>query len=215
MTLLLTFFVVFYASTEGISNSELNSILSPFKGGRGVLNENSAIPEKDLVKRFRRAQEWEDFNRFIKDRGLQDEVQLDLTNQGNRIILKESLTFLSGQAGLLERSKEVLAEISYLFDDSVAEIEVQGHTDNVPIRNAASRSNWELGAERAISVLRFLVENTNLDASRFKAASLGEFRPVASNETPEGKRQNRRVEILIRYKDGQSRIFDPSASNLQ
>lgn len=207
VTLLLTFFVIFYASTEGISDSDLNAIISPFKGGEGVLLETSAIPAKDLAKRFRRAERWEKFSQYIKDAGLGEEVVLDLFETGNRIILKESLTFSSGQSNLLTRSESVMKEITFLFDDSVSEIEIQGHTDNVPIRNAGYRSNWELGSERAISVLRFLVENTNIDPSVFKASSVGEFRPVATNETDEGRRLNRRVEILIRYKDGLPRSF--------
>lgn len=207
MTLLLTFFVVFYASTEGINDAELSAIIIPFKGGEGVLNETSVIPAKDLAKRFKRAEEWERLSRYIDEQGLGDEVVLDLLETGNRIILRESLTFQSGQAQLLKQSEEVLKEISYLFDDNVSSVEVQGHTDNIPIRRSDRLSNWGLGAERAISVLRFLVENTNLPPEKFKATSLGEFHPIASNDTPQGRRENRRVEILIRYSDGKPRAF--------
>jgi chemotaxis protein MotB len=209
VTLLLTFFVVFYASTEGISNTDLNAILSPFKSGEGVLKETSVIPATDLAKRYQRAERWERFNEYIKERGLSDQVSIDLLPTGNRIILKESLTFESGAAFLLERSKAVLKEITYLFDESIMEVEVQGHTDNIPIRNAAAKSNWNLGAERAISVLSFLLENTNINPQSFKAASHGEFHPVAPNDDADGRRLNRRVEILIRYKDGKPRVFDP------
>lgn len=211
VTLLLTFFIVMYAATEGISSSDFNAIISPFKGGEGVLNETSVIPANDLAKRFKRAERWERFSSYIKEKGLDGVVGLELMPNGNRIILKESLTFNSGDAELLEGSKNVLKEITFLFDDSVGEIEIQGHTDNIPIRNARAKTNWNLGSERAISVLRFMVENTNLAPDLFKASTQGEFRPVAPNDTDEGRKQNRRVEILIKYKDGKSRIFDPAA----
>jgi chemotaxis protein MotB len=210
ITLLLTFFIVMYSATDGISTSEMNAIISPFKGGEGVLDQTSVIPANDLVKRFKRAEQWERFSDFIKEKGLSDQVGLELMPSGNRIILKESLTFNSGDSELLSGSKNVLKEITFLFDDSVGEIEVQGHTDNIPIRNARAKTNWNLGSERAISVLRFLVENTNLPPELFKAATHAEFRPVAANDTDEGRKQNRRVEILIRYKDGKSRLFDPA-----
>lgn len=212
VTLLLTFFIVMYAATEGISTSDMNAIISPFKGGEGVLDETSIIPANDLAKRFKRAERWERFSSFLKEKGLADVVGLELMAQGNRIVLKESLTFNSGEADLLSGSKDVLKEITFLFDSSVGEIEVVGHTDNIPIRNARSKTNWNLGSERAIAVLRFLIENTNLPPQIFKASTAAEFQPVATNDTDEGRRQNRRVEILIRYKDGLPRIFDPSVT---
>lgn len=211
ITLLLTFFIVMYAATDGISTSDMNAIISPFKGGEGVLDETSVIPANDVARRFKRAERWERFSSFLKDKGLDGVVGLELMPNGNRIVLKESLTFNSGDSQLLEGSKSVLKEITFLFDDAVGEIEVQGHTDNIPIRNARAKTNWNLGSERAISVLRFLVENTNLPPGLFKASTQGEFKPVAANDTDEGRKLNRRVEILIKYKDGKARIFDPAS----
>ena len=198
ITLLLVFFVVFYSLTPGIASSKLQTIISAFKGGEGVLNESSVIPVASLADRRTRERMWTDLNNSFRNRGI-DGIQIDLTEEGNRIILRESLTFRSGDAQLLQQSEGILQEIAYLLDDNVAEVEVQGHTDNIPVRNSAFFSNWSLGANRAISVLRFLVENTNLPAERFKASSRGEFDPIASNDTNEGRIQNRRVEILVRY----------------
>jgi chemotaxis protein MotB len=200
MTLMLVFFVVFYSMTDGIEDSKLNAIVSPFQGGQGVLDESSVIPAGSLAERLRqREQRWENLNDYINEENLKDQVQLDLMPQGNRIILKESLTFRSGQSTLLEQSEDVLKEITYLFDKDVAEIEVQGNTDNRPIRSGRYRSNWDLGAARAISVLQFLIANTDIPPEKFKASSVAEYRPLASNETVEGRRANRRVEVLIRY----------------
>ena len=201
ITLLLVFFVVFYSLTPGIEESKLQTIISAFKGGEGVLTESSIIPASSLADRMSRSRRWEDLNTFIDQNQLSDQVQIDLIPEGNRIILKESLTFRSGEANLLQQSQAVLQEITYLFDDEVVEVEVQGHTDNIPVRNSVYFSNWSLGAQRAISVLRYLVENTNLPPERFKASSLGEFRPIASNDSQPGRNQNRRVEILIRYRN--------------
>lgn len=213
MTLMLVFFVVFYSMTDGIEDSQLSAVVRSFQGGEGVLNESSVIPAGSVAERLKKREErWEQLNEYVDEQNLKDQVQLDLMPQGNRIILKESLTFSSGASTLKEQSRGLLEEITYLFDENIEEIEIQGHTDNKPIRSARYRSNWDLGAERAISVLRFLVANTNIPPERFKACSLGEFRPLASNETDEGRRANRRVEILIRYRDDGSRGRGPAGT---
>ena len=199
ITLLLVFFVVFYAITPGVEESKLKAIKAVFDGGEGILNESSVIPIESLADRVSRSKRWEDLNSYIASNNLSDQVQIDLTSQGNRIILKESLTFTSGDFRLLEKSSSILRQITYLFDESISQVEVQGHTDNIPVRSSRVRSNWDLGSERAISVLLFLMENTNLPPERFKASSLGEFEPIASNEDAAGRALNRRVEILIRY----------------
>lgn len=214
MTLMLVFFVVFYSMTDGIEQSKLSAIVRPFKGGQGVLKESSVIPAGSLAERMRqREQRWNDLNDYIDQQDLKDQVQLDLMPQGNRIILKESLTFRSGQSTLLEQSEDVLKEITYLFDQDVAEIEVQGHTDNRPIRSGRYRSNWDLGAARAISVLQFLVANTDIPPEKFKASTVAEFRPLANNETDAGRRANRRVEVLIRYQQDEEVQETPRRSN--
>jgi chemotaxis protein MotB len=224
ITLLLVFFVVFYAVTPDVDESKLKTLLSEFQGGEGVLTESSVIPAESVVDRRKRAERWEGLSRYIEQNQLSDQVQVDLMPAGNRIILKESLTFTSGDARLLDASASVLREITFLFDDSISEIEVQGHTDNIPVRSSRYRSNWDLGAERAISVLLFLMENTNLEPERFKVSSLGEYRPIASNESDAGRRANRRVEILIRYKSeqemqqpslqpGQPEVVNPGMNN--
>lgn len=203
------FFVVFYAITPGVEESKLKAIQSAFEGGEGILNESSVIPIDALAEKLKRSERWEALNTYIQENNLGDQVQLDLMETGNRIILKESLTFLSGDYNLLDKSKNILREITYLFDDTIAEVEVQGHTDNVPIKTSRYRSNWDLGAERAISVLLFLIENTNLPPSTFKASSLGEYHPIASNEDASGRALNRRVEILIRYKQSTPEVIAP------
>ncbi|TNE73635.1 hypothetical protein EP331_03770 [bacterium] len=199
ITLLLVFFVVFYAITPGVEESKLKAIQSAFDGGEGILNESSVIPIDALAEKMKRSERWEALNTYIAENNLGDQVQIDLMETGNRIILKESLTFLSGDFNLLDKSKNILREITYLFDETIAEVEVQGHTDNIPVRSSRYRSNWDLGAERSISVLLFLLENTNLPPEKFKASSLGEYQPIADNADASGRGLNRRVEILIRY----------------
>jgi chemotaxis protein MotB len=80
-------------------------------------------------------------------------------------------------------------------------VEVFGHTDNRPVTNSSGRypSNWELGAARAISVVRYLGDKGDIEQKRFEASTPGPYHPRVSNETKEGRRKNRRVEIFVRY----------------
>ena len=77
-------------------------------------------------------------------------------------------------------------------------VEVQGHTDSVPINGEKFNSNWHLGAARAVTVVQYLVNAADMPSEDFKASSYGENKPVATNITTEGRLQNRRVEIYIR-----------------
>lgn len=210
ITLLMVFFVVFYAMTPGVEDSKLKAIKAVFDGGEGILNESSVIPIDALAERMQRVERWEELSRYIEENGLTDQVQIDLLPSGNRIILKESLTFLSGDFRLLDKSQSILKQITYLFDEDIEQVEVQGHTDNIPVRSGRVRSNWDLGSERAISVLLFLLENTNLPPEKFKSSSIGEYQPIANNDDPASRALNRRVEILIRYRQsdgyGEQRI---------
>ena len=74
--------------------------------------------------------------------------------------------------------------------------QIEGHTDNLPIHNSQYRSNWELAAARGLGVVRAMNE-AGMDARLLSAASYGEFHPAASNETPDGRAENRRIEVIL------------------
>jgi chemotaxis protein MotB len=86
---------------------------------------------------------------------------------------------------------------------------IEGHTDNEPIRHSGWKSNWELSANRALSVLHYLVDNRGISPTRLSALAYGEFHPVTSNDAKQGRQLNRRVEIVIlprvaKVKEGES-----------
>jgi chemotaxis protein MotB len=117
------------------------------------------------------------------------------------IALPSAVFFNSGQVTLKKKAESSLARvgnaIKAVFPNGT--IRVEGHTDSDPIRKTRHlyASNWELSAMRAASVLRFLTSKCNLSPDRLHIAGFGEYQPVASNNTKEGKKQNRRVEIVI------------------
>jgi chemotaxis protein MotB len=111
--------------------------------------------------------------------------------------LATDILFDSGSARLSKAGAEALAEVAQVLQ-SIADrrYQVEGHTDNVPIGSAKYPSNWELAAERALTVVKTMV-TSGLDAERVSAASFGEFKPATTNRTAEGRTANRRIEIVV------------------
>ncbi|OGS39521.1 MAG: hypothetical protein A2506_03705 [Elusimicrobia bacterium RIFOXYD12_FULL_66_9] len=129
-----------------------------------------------------------------------------VTSRRVRLTLPSPVLFSEGSAQLAPDAAEVLAPLARLFADSGSPVLVEGHTDDVRIVGGRFHTNWELSAARSFSVIEFLI-GQGLAPQRFQARGYGEHRPAASNLTPEGRQQNRRIEIsLIREtrKDGGS-----------
>ena len=113
----------------------------------------------------------------------------------------DKILFDSGQAALKPAGIRVLQQIGDILKSAVdKDIQVEGHTDNVPIRGTLTQvypSNWELSTARANTVLHFLQDKTDIPGERLSAVGYGEYRPIASNSTPEGRALNRRIQIVL------------------
>jgi chemotaxis protein MotB len=139
-------------------------------------------------------------------RGLEDEMRTELESKDVTISnLKGKLTvnildrvmFDSGEAALKPDGESVLRKIApILAAHPELKIQVIGHTDNVPVRNRFA-SNWELSTARALAAVHFLTEKVGVDPHRVGVAGYGEYRPIASNATAEGRAKNRRIAIAI------------------
>ncbi len=131
---------------------------------------------------------------------------MDVDREDGYVILsfKEKMLFASGRAELNEEAMSFLQQIFMMLEgsqDSYRLLRIEGHTDNVPIRNANYEDNWDLSMARAGSVLRFISDGTMIDETKFFAGGYGETRPIDSNETEEGKARNRRVDIVCERRD--------------
>jgi chemotaxis protein MotB len=137
------------------------------------------------------------------------QIQIEQLREGLRLNVAQDILFASGSTELNESGQKVLRRVAGELVKLPHGVEVQGHTDNVPVR-ASSRfpSNWELAAARAAQVVR-LFAGAGVDPSRLRAVSFGEFHPVASNETPEGRLRNRRIEIRLEPVDVSDLPSDP------
>ena len=117
-----------------------------------------------------------------------------------RVDMVDEILFDSGEATLKEEGQTVLKKIASVLVTANRVIQVQGHTDNVPIKGRLAEhfpTNWDLSAARAVNVVRFLQEEAGLDPQSLSATGLSEYRPRATNDTNEGRQKNRRIEILL------------------
>lgn len=134
----------------------------------------------------------------VKENNLNSEVDIEFNSQYVQLTLNGSILFDSGSVELKEKALPVLDKVGVILERYASSvIEIEGHTDNVPMSGAKYSNNDELSSGRALSVFNYLIENTNLDPSMVKHAGRGEYVPIADNSTPEGRAKNRRVEIRI------------------
>lgn len=126
-------------------------------------------------------------------------AKLEMTERGLVITFLAEVFFAPGKDVVSESGKESLKKVAEVLNGDVknSNVAIEGHTDSDPIKRSGWKSNWELSSGRALSVLHFLIDECAVAAQRLSADGYGEFRPVAANDTPENKRQNRRVEIVI------------------
>ena len=159
------------------------------------VNELEEFEEKQRAAAEQLAEEIEE---AVEESQFADEIDVDFTAQYVSLTLNGALLFDSGSAELKEEAKPLMDKIGQLLARyAQSTIEIEGHTDNVPIHNARFADNNELSSFRALSVFNYFMETTFLDPATIKHSGRGEYLPVADNATPEGRAQNRRVEIKI------------------
>lgn len=124
-------------------------------------------------------------------------VTLHRESEGLVISLREFGFFDSGSAALRSSAYPALDRIAAILALRICHVRVEGHTDNVPIHTPQMGSNWELSTARATELVRLLIERYRFSPERLSAAGYAEFHPIASNDTPEGRAQNRRVDLVI------------------
>ncbi len=126
---------------------------------------------------------------------------LTVSNRGGRVYVSmdNKLMFASGSFNLNPKGKSALVKLAAVLQDNPdINILVEGHTDSVPYSGSGNlQDNWDLSAKRATSIVRILVENSTISPIKITAAGRGEYNPVESNTTPEGRAKNRRTEIIL------------------
>jgi chemotaxis protein MotB len=190
LSLLLIFFVMF-------------SVLSK-TGGKPVAEENhnhvaANTHMEDLSARDEMVGE---MSSAIKKHNLGNDVSVMAVNKEIIVTLKERVTFRPGEAETLKSSEPMLDTIAQIIKRYPAFlVDIEGHTDNVPIKTRLYPSNWELSVARSTNVLKYFINHNGIDPSRLSIKGYADQKPLAVNDTSENRAQNRRVEIRLKEKE--------------
>ncbi|HEX4075533.1 MAG TPA: OmpA family protein [Candidatus Acidoferrales bacterium] len=171
-------------------DTDLSQMVPPMKG---VITN---APDREAIAVIRRTLE----KTLAKEIEGQS-VGIHETREGLVVSLREIGFFDSGSATLRPGAEATLKQIADVLRDLPESIRIEGHTDNVPIHNAAFPSNWELSTARATEIVKLFITQYRMDPARLQASGYAEYHPAASNGTADGRALNRRVDIVIVARD--------------
>jgi chemotaxis protein MotB len=204
--LILLCFFIMLTSFASLEHSRITQFVqsfanavSVFDGGRSlepgktIINSDAMVVDKEdpIALLFEKVQ------RLGKQSGL-DDVSIQRSERGVILTLADKMLFESGQAVLSPSSHPLLKKIGQVVNSTQARIDIQGHTDDRPIRTGAYPSNWELSSARAVNVLRFLIADAGVPPHRLSAVGLSKYHPLVPNTSEQNRARNRRVEIIFK-----------------
>ena len=210
MSLLVTFFVLMY-SMSSVSSEKFEaaakSMQSAFGGGESIIEGSTVVDtetetvtetieetiDPELVKMYN------EVVAFLETKEMTSQASVEYDKDGIYVNIQESILFGSGSAIIADSGKSTLNDLGELIQQFDNAVVIEGYTDNVPMNNNNFSSNWELSTGRALSVLRYLSEERNVDPTRLAAKGYGEYHPIVPNDSESNKAKNRRVNIVLVY----------------
>jgi len=194
MTILMIFFLVLYAFSFVVSEVRFERIVQSLQ--KDVGGEVNKEYMRRVIKKAREREAAEEMYGLIDEKRLKKFANVRIDKKGIKVIFRSPVIFDFGKAELKPEIISVLSAVARVIKDMPNEIMVEGHTDDKPIVSGEFRSNWELSAARAFSVIRYFIEQ-GVDSRRLSAIGYGEYRPLYPNDTEEHRAYNRRIEIDI------------------
>ncbi len=220
VTLLMCFFVLLFAFSE-IDAQKFDAVMKSFQGSAGVLESGKSLsedelvfdasPEKDTTPETTTPEELEIVQEILREmtekleeelsgRDLIDVVEFDIVDTKLIIKLKDNVLFDPAKADIKPDALGILNILGETLQGdifSMSDFRIEGHTDNVPINTIRFPSNWELSASRATSVLRYFRDELDFPEEHLAISGYADMKPLETNDTPEGRAANRRVEIIV------------------
>jgi len=177
-----------YINSTG-RDTEGDTIPEDLESATEMMEEAKLKESEELAEKIEEA---------VKEKNLDKEIDIEFTAQYVQLTLNGALLFDSGSVVIKEEAMPLMNQLGIILQRfSEGNIEIEGHTDNVPMSGAKYSNNDELSSGRALSVFYYLEDNTTLDMSKVKHSGRGEYAPIADNATEEGRARNRRVEIKV------------------
>lgn len=208
VTQILIFFVLLF-SMSALDVEKFRAALVSLQGALGFLEQPVLVPPDETAIEPPSGIEERDYlqmlqiqdllQRELQRGGVEASVVFNLEERGLVIRFADSVLFDLGKADIKAEGRETLKYIGHVLVDIPNHVRVEGHTDDLPISTAVFPSNWELSTARATNVLRYLIDAAGIQAERLSAAGYGEYRPVAPNDSPENRKLNRRVDVVLLF----------------
>lgn len=220
LTLLLALFIILFASSQ-IDSKKYEQIMralnTAFTGGTAMFETSSIVPiqknpsDNSTKKTEATAQaaqmkkETEDMEKlkkeldqYIQDNKLTTQLETSINSDMLKITIRDQAIFNSGSAQVKPEAQKLAVAVSSMLSGYPGyNIEVSGYTDNVPIHTAEFDSNWDLSSRRSLNFMKYLLQGSGVDPSRYRSTGYGEYKPIDTNATAEGRARNRRVEVSI------------------
>lgn len=201
MTLLLGFFILLL-SFSSMDAARYREISGSLRQSFGAQKEKEMVPEGEDIPQGASTKLKNEFimkkiKAVLGPELAKNGIEAETVNDKVILRMKDDITFDLGQAKIRDDARPILKKIRDVIANVPGDVMVIGHTDNLPINSPLYHSNWDLSAARAASVVDFLLESKNIDASRLSAVGKGESMPLLPNDTSEHRARNRRVEIVF------------------
>ena len=209
MTLLLVFFVLLF-SMSSVDTERYKAVVQSLSGSLGVLDSGTTVSLEPLVNNYpsdsptETPTEYEEFSdmeeelqKILEESELKGQVKLELNERGLLIRFLDSVLFDSGKADLKPQAMEIIDKVSGILKETPKKVIVEGHTDNIPISTYKFPSNWELSTTRAVNVVKYMIDHNSIDPVRLSAAGYSDQHPISDNNTVDGRKNNRRVDMVI------------------
>ncbi|MDH5173801.1 MAG: OmpA family protein [Elusimicrobiota bacterium] len=194
MTILMIFFLVLYAFSLVVSGVRFETVVQSLQ--KDVGGEVNKDYMERVIRKAREREVAEKMDGLIDEKRLKKFANVKIDKEGIKVIFRSPVIFDLGRDELKPEIISVLSAVARVIKDMPNEIVVGGHTDDRPIVSGEFRSNWELSAARAFSVIRYFI-GQGIDPIRLSAIGYGEYKPLYANDTEEHRAFNRRIEIDI------------------
>lgn len=197
ITLLLGLFILLYASSN-VDQQKYSKVVSAFgnlfgSGNQmGILNSGVLPSNERVIKSLK-----ERLHDVVQENQLENSIKLVQNDRGVTIRIFDDILFSSGNATLDGNSKLILKKLASVIKKIPNDLRIEGHTDNIPISSGVFQSNWHLSVARATNTAYYLMTEEEVSEARVSVVGYAEFQPIDTNETPEGRANNRRVDIVI------------------
>ncbi len=196
------------SNTQPISDEKDNiasstSIIAPIDLGHPTVTETTPVEVEEPVapdEQVRTSDELTQISDLVSEKFTQlitdQMIQVSSNELWLQIELKDSILFTSGSADTSEQAQKIFDEIADILKGYSNPVQVEGFTDNIPIKSVKYPTNWELSTARASAIVKYLASK-GIAPERLSAVGYGEYQPVATNDTEQGRAQNRRVTIMV------------------